>query len=338
MKIKFGNFLNFLFPTKENNFYPRIFRGRFLEFLFFFAVFWKIIFFCLLFYLPKTPFFAEISKETILFLLNKTRSSFNLPPLRENPSLSLAAYYKAKDMLEKEYFSHWSPEGQWLLDWLRKVNYQYQVAGENLAIGFVDGEEVHQAWMRSPSHRSNILNAKYEEVGIAVLSGKYQGKEVTVVVQIFGTPKRNFSSKESSFLQQKSQSKKETPTPFPTPSETGTSFPSSLNFETKPDTSPPIEKEPPKLVLSESIFSSNDFFSELILFSLLYAEKYFNFFLRVISLILACLLLVSIFVEIKIQYPRLILKGIIFILLFYSLSLIQKEGILEILPPHLLVF
>lgn len=326
MKKKFLQVINFLFPTKENNFYPGIFRRNFLLYFLIFLILLKLAFFNFLFYFAKTSLFAEVSKEMLFFLLNQTRSSFNLPPLRENPSLSLAAYYKAKDMLEKNYFSHFSPEGTWLLDWLKRVNYQYQFAGENLAIGFVEAEEVHNAWMNSRSHRANILNSKYQEVGIAVLTGNFQGNKVTVVVQIFGTPKKTELSKPISHYQEQKKVSPSLP-----PEEEKSSIIESPKEKTLK------YEETGKFVLSESI-SSPSLTTNFLSFFLLYFEKYLNNFLKYFSLFLLALLLISIFVEIKTQYLDLILKGIFLVFLFYLISFLNKEILFRAFSPYFLIF
>jgi hypothetical protein len=42
--------------------------------------------------------------------------------------------------------------------------------------------------MNSPTHRDNIVNTKYQEIGIAVVNGVLNGVKTTLVVQHFGTP------------------------------------------------------------------------------------------------------------------------------------------------------
>ena len=42
--------------------------------------------------------------------------------------------------------------------------------------------------MNSPTHKENIVNTKYEEIGIAVVNGTLGGIKTTLVVQHFGTP------------------------------------------------------------------------------------------------------------------------------------------------------
>ena len=63
------------------------------------------------------------------------------------------------------------------------------MAGENLAKDFYDTEGLLKAWMNSPTHRENIINPKYQEIGIGVVNGILGGVKTTLVVQHFGTPR-----------------------------------------------------------------------------------------------------------------------------------------------------
>jgi hypothetical protein len=63
-------------------------------------------------------------------------------------------------------------------------------AGENLAIHFTDSGDVVQAWMDSPTHRANIMNGNYTEIGVGTAEGTYEGFDTVYVVQLFGTPAR----------------------------------------------------------------------------------------------------------------------------------------------------
>ncbi|MEI6553150.1 MAG: CAP domain-containing protein, partial [bacterium] len=73
--------------------------------------------------------------------------------------------------------------------WIDQTGYQYSSAGENLAVNFDYSKDVVQAWMNSPTHRANIVKAKYQEIGIGIAEGFYQGRPSVFVVQMFGTPK-----------------------------------------------------------------------------------------------------------------------------------------------------
>jgi uncharacterized protein YkwD len=130
-----------------------------------------------------------LTKEGIISQTNAQREKFGLPPLKESEILNLSAKMKLEDMFEKQYFSHDSPTGETLEDLMKKVNYEYIVVGENLAMGnFESDKEVIEAWMQSPGHRENILNSRYQEIGVAVKQGIFQGKKIWIAVQHFGKP------------------------------------------------------------------------------------------------------------------------------------------------------
>ena len=134
---------------------------------------------------PSNLFFADITKTAFVNMLNETRGSFGLDSLTESQALDEAAQMKADDMVQKQYFSHISPQGLTPWYWFLQSGYEYKYAGENLAIGFYDSKEAFNAWLNSPSHRENMLNKNYKEVGTAVLTG-FGPNNAVVVVQLFG--------------------------------------------------------------------------------------------------------------------------------------------------------
>jgi uncharacterized protein YkwD len=130
---------------------------------------------------------SSITAKNIIKLVNGARTGEGLKPLEENSKLSAAASAKAEDMLKNDYFSHNSPDGKTPWYWIEKSGYDYKYAGENLAMNFISAEDEQKAWMKSPTHRKNILNDNYQEIGVAVAEGKIDGKTTTVAVQIFGS-------------------------------------------------------------------------------------------------------------------------------------------------------
>lgn len=131
---------------------------------------------------------SNISPEKIIELTNTERGKLGLPPLQENTLLSEAARQKAGDMFAFNYWAHVSPSGRTPWTFFSDVGYKYQYAGENLARDFRDPDSVVRAWMNSSSHKENIVNEKYQEIGVAVVDGSLQGVETTLVIQLFGTP------------------------------------------------------------------------------------------------------------------------------------------------------
>ena len=133
-------------------------------------------------------YISAIYAAVLSSLANNDRSRENLESLTINPSLVAAAQMKADDMAEKGYFSHNTPEGLSPWYWFDKAGYKYKYAGENLAVNFDESQNVEDAWMASPTHRWNILNRNFTEIGIATSTGIYQGRETIFVVQMFGRP------------------------------------------------------------------------------------------------------------------------------------------------------
>ena len=130
---------------------------------------------------------TEVDNSAILYLTNKERSALGLNTLTHSKVLDKAAYNKAKDIFNNQYFDHVSPEGKTPWQFINEAGYDYSYAGENLAINFNELESTHEAWMKSPSHRANIVSPKYQEIGYATVTGQYKGETTTVTVEMFGT-------------------------------------------------------------------------------------------------------------------------------------------------------
>ncbi len=186
---------NYFIPNQNNDYHPHIFKKRevvkiiagvlLLEAIFLVQVFLVV---------PNADFFASVLPGVLVNLANGDRQSSSLSPFATSPVLERAAQLKTNDMLVRGYFSHVTPDGKTPWYWLDLVGYKYSAAGENLAINFADSQDINSAWMNSPSHRANILNNKFTEIGVAAAKGVYQGRETVFVVQFFGKPARNVVS------------------------------------------------------------------------------------------------------------------------------------------------
>lgn len=120
-------------------------------------------------------------EQRMLSLINAERSKYGLDSLKANLKLTGVARLKARDMIEKNYFSHTSPTYGSPFDMMRQFGVTYRTAGENLA-GAPSVDIAHTNLMNSPGHRANILNGSFKEVGIGILSGSQYGK---IFVQMF---------------------------------------------------------------------------------------------------------------------------------------------------------
>src|SRR3989344_3214614 len=130
---------------------------------------------------------STITTSQVVGKTNQERTALGLPTLTVSEQLSRAAKAKAEDMFAEQYWAHYSPSGKSPWEFMRGAGYTYSVAGENLARDFAETPDMMRAWMNSPTHRENIINPKYQEIGIAVVNGKLNGVETTLVVQMFGT-------------------------------------------------------------------------------------------------------------------------------------------------------
>lgn len=131
---------------------------------------------------------SEITVQKVIDQTNKKRQELGLTPLKYNSLLSQSATKKAQDMFTNNYWAHTSPTGTTPWDFIKSIGYKYSAAGENLARDFYDTDSLIKAWMNSPTHRDNIVNSKYQEIGIGVVNGTLGGVKTTLVVQHFGTP------------------------------------------------------------------------------------------------------------------------------------------------------
>lgn len=134
--------------------------------------------------------FNQIAQTDLYTLTNETRSANKLTVLKPNSALEVAAQLKLQDMVAHDYFAHVSPKGVQPWNWFDVARYQYQIAGENLAMDFTSSQEVMNAWINSPDHRKNILLPEFTDIGIAVGTGIINGQQRTIVVEELGTPQK----------------------------------------------------------------------------------------------------------------------------------------------------
>lgn len=132
-------------------------------------------------------FASNITVSQVVDQTNQERQKIGLEPLSYNKKLSDAALAKGQDMFNDQYWAHTAPDGTEPWYFIKQTKYNYIVAGENLARDFSSTPDMVTAWMASPTHKANILNPKYQEIGIAVIDGILEGYETTLVVQMFGT-------------------------------------------------------------------------------------------------------------------------------------------------------
>jgi len=319
----------FFLPSKKNEYRPLILKPKNLFILAVILLVVKFILFSWFFYYPRISNFAVVTSNALIELTNNERIANGLKPLKINDKLTLAAEQKAKDMLINAYFAHTSPSGITPWYWLDVNRYHYLAAGENLAKDFTESEYLHRAWMNSPSHRANILNANYQEIGIAVVEGEINGKKTVLAVQFFGKPQT-----------QKTEPKVET--------STNVGIGNEPVKETQPASSQaaPIvkgeeEKEKPQVLEEKNKLEDQEKTlpvsqeipiteNEVILNNITRnSEPFLQRIYFIIAGLISLVLLLTVFVNVRVQHPRLVFRVIIFLIIISGIACFNGQTFLN---------
>jgi uncharacterized protein YkwD len=118
-------------------------------------------------------------------LQNAFRNGQQLPSLQLDPRLVAIARMRAQDMVARNYFAHTSPTGETAFALLNQAGYAYTIAGENIARNnYPEAEAANVAmdgFLNSPSHKENVLDGRFKNVGVGVAQGPDGMKYFAVV-------------------------------------------------------------------------------------------------------------------------------------------------------------
>lgn len=293
--------------------------------------------------LPKSDYLAAIFAAVLVNQTNDVRETQALGTLTPNPVLEKVAQMKADDMAAKGYFSHNTPDGKTPWYWFKQAGYAYLAAGENLAVNFTDSKDVTDAWLNSPSHRANIMNGNYTEIGIATAQGVYKGRNAIFVVEVFGLPAKVLTEEgrpvprtlvPSAPTSPANVTKatelpavKSTPTPaLPAPTTVvagaETNVAKELAVETADLEQPvvsPVEVE----VLAPETHTPTDV---SFLAALLASPRHLTtaFYLILGAILLLALGLV-IFIEVRVQHPHLVVSGFLLLIVIVAIVAINSS-------------
>ena len=98
------------------------------------------------------------------------------PPLIASPELNEAAARHARDMARSDYFDHRGADGSQPKDRVLRAGYQSRLTGENIALGPESAEEVVAGWLASPGHCANIMDSRFQHIGVGLATGRGRGK------------------------------------------------------------------------------------------------------------------------------------------------------------------
>lgn len=112
---------------------------------------------------------AVLGHDGFALLLNDERANGGVRAVAEHAALSRAAQDHARDMVENGYLSHTGLDGSTPGDRATAAGYDWNFVAENIAQGYGSDSSVIAAWMGSPGHRSNMLDARAEDFGLGLV-------------------------------------------------------------------------------------------------------------------------------------------------------------------------
>ena len=113
---------------------------------------------------------ADLYRAEVVSLVNELRAHRGIAPLKYNYALQAAADVRAQEIISR--FAHNRPDGSFYSSVLPP---EYKVnSGENIAAGYTSPRSAVKGWLKSGSHRDNLLRTIFKEtgVGLAMSGGK----------------------------------------------------------------------------------------------------------------------------------------------------------------------
>jgi uncharacterized protein YkwD len=129
---------------------------------------------------------AYVTEQRLIIfgLTNQARDDAGESPLVLDPELNLVAQAHARDMAEREFFSHTNPDGLSPFDRLAAAGIEYHSAGENIA-WYPSAETAVQGWINSPGHYENMVRTSFGRIGIGVYKQNPEESGNFYYVQVF---------------------------------------------------------------------------------------------------------------------------------------------------------
>jgi len=313
----FNWFKKYFIPHTDNDHKPHFLRTSVAVFVLVLVLFVELLFVSHIFISRNTDFLAAVLPAVLVDLTNESRAESEQNTLNVNPLLQVAAQAKADDMATKGYFAHTSPEGVAPWYFFSSAGYIFSHAGENLAIEFYDSKDVHDAWMDSPKHQANILNNNFSEIGIGTARGMYEGRNVLFITQFFGTPVSTnvvAVTDSNNIVTNGPDAESEVTSVVPTEHETD---PVEIVYEEETfiEVARTGVVETERIVLGTEAVGIAQVESSRVSRLISMPRTTLAYFLSVLLALFLSALLLKVFIAIRIQYPILIVNGLILIVI-----------------------
>lgn len=130
---------------------------------------------------------AELNdyENAVACLINDYRVANKLNKVAYEPTLTYIAKYRSQDLMDRNYWSHYSPEGTTVFNLFIANGIKYKIGGENLAqatpAGIGTPQAFLNAWQNSPSHNANMLRNGYNYIGV----GMVENADRIIVTTVF---------------------------------------------------------------------------------------------------------------------------------------------------------
>ena len=118
---------------------------------------------------PAATVLPSSVTDQVLTLVNAERRKAGCAPVRLDPRLNAAALAHSRQMADRNFFSHTSPDGATFADRVKAQGYP-RPRSENIAAGNTTAQATMRQWMNSPGHRANILDCRAKDMGIGAAS------------------------------------------------------------------------------------------------------------------------------------------------------------------------
>lgn len=110
---------------------------------------------------PTDPVIREFVR-----LVNARRLAAGCPKLKWDDRIAAIARDHSRDMVSRNFFNHINPDGKDSFERLKESKLFFSAAAENIALGPRTGKGVYDIWLRSPSHRENMLACRFTRHGV----------------------------------------------------------------------------------------------------------------------------------------------------------------------------
>ena len=114
--------------------------------------------------------FNAEAEGTLIADTDESRRAAGDGSLAVDPALTAVARWRSRDMVERSYFSHDIPDVGSVFRRLDAGGYCYELAGENIGwdtdADAAAAGTIHEMFLESPGHRRNILEARWDAIGV----------------------------------------------------------------------------------------------------------------------------------------------------------------------------